>query len=801
VKHLLVSTCSVIALLVPQTRPASAANFTLSSNITDFGDTLVNCAAFAGCVAAPTWNETATRNGSSGSDAITFGAASTPFSGTGGTKNFGGNKSTVTFSYGFAPTIAGAASESVSVTSANTQNFDLKGTGVAPVASVAVPNAAGTGGGTTNSGNLGDILVGSTATATVTVKNTGNGNLDTRQTTANITNLNGTQSFAGSSVFTGPATSTFHLTDSSSQAFTYTYAPTVRSNGATQSITATSAFTDGSADGKNTAGTINKTISGVAVAPVESGMTGGNAGFVLVGKSGSASVTVKNSGDGNKAGADNGTTLLSNLHGTVSPTNSGPFSLSGSNTVNLTDNTTGTFTYTYTPTIRTGVADSSKVTGNFSNGSSDGKNQATTDSATITGQAVAPIESGMTGGNAGFVLVGKSGSATVTVKNSGDGNLAGADSPTLQTNLHGSLSPTVSGPFSLSGSNTVNLTDNTTGTFTYTYTPTVRTGVADSAAITGNFSNGSSDGKNQATSGSANVTGQAVAPVNSVSTTDALARFSTSGASTGTASVTVNNIGDGNKAGADNGTTFLSNLHGTVGGPTPGTVFSGGGGTVNLKDSQSSTFNYTYAPTARGTDMANVAVNLSNGSSDGKNTNQVVNASLSGQGVGPTYQSRIGKTAASAPNGTINTPVANTPGSSPVDFGTVGAGTQHTLFLDIANISTDPNGGNSQLTDLSLLSFTIDGPQQNSFSVAAAPTVLHENGDHIVLPILFSPIALGSYLATLTIGTDASAAFGALGDMFLYSLSGLAVRAPEPGAALLFSIGLGALLAARRRRT
>jgi len=550
-KLLLLSTCSVVTLLGLGNGPAAGANFSLSGNL-DFGNVLVNCAAIPGCIPAPSQNEMATRSGNSGSANISFGNGANPFFGDGSLSFPGGNKTTASESYIFAPTIAGAASQTITVISAQTKTFTLSGTGVAPIQSVSIANAAGTGGGTTNTGNLGNILVGSTAAATVTVANTGTGNTDTRQTPT-VSNLNGTQSFDGSSAFTGASSSNFSLGDGASTSFTYTYAPTVRSKGATQSITATSAFSNGSADKKNTAQNVTTTISG-----------------------------------------------------------------------------------------------------------------------------------------------------------------------------------------------------------------------------------------------------QAVAPVNNVTATSAgLVRFSSAGTSTGTATVIVSNIGDGNKAGADNGTTFLSNLHGNLSSPTPG--FSGSGGSINLKDNQSATFDYTFAPTSRGTVTASVAANLTSGSSDGKNTGQVVNATLTGQGVGPTYQSRLGTTESGAPSGAINTPAANT-GSGLIDFGTLGTKSHSTLFLDIANISTDANGGNSTLTDLSLLSFSISGSQTSAFALGGSlPTVLRESGDHVVLPIEFNPLSFGNYAATLTFITDARVAFGSIGDTFSYTLSGQVTPAPEPATLLLFGVGLAGVVVARRQ--
>src|SRR5262249_18514981 len=142
------------------------------------------------------------------------------------------------------------------------------------------------------------------------------------------------------------------------------------------------------------------------------------------------------------------------------------------------------------------------------------------------------------------------------------------------------------------------------------------------------------------------------------------------------------------------------------------------------------------------------------------------------------------------------------------DFGTVGVGGKHSELLTLANISTDPNGGTSSLTDLSIKSFTITGKNSTSFSIAVAQSgtngvaaVLHEAGGSETVTIDFSAAAIGSYDATLTLFTDADAAFGGVGNTYLYSLSAFATAlAPEPASMLLLSVGIGGLLVIRRRR-
>ncbi len=435
-----------------------------------------------------------------------------------------------------------------------------------------------------------------------------------------------------------------------------------------------------------------------------------------------------------------------------------------------------------------------------------------TTNVTLTGLAVAPIETvNGTSNNASiseYVLVGTVGTATVTVQNVGHGNLAGADSKTFQSNLHGTVG---AGSSAIVGSGgTVNLTDSSSQSFNYTYSATVKGNTA-SAVITTAFSNGSPLGSNDAFNNTTTITATAVAPINSVSTTGALARFNTKGVAgvgvgnttSSTASVTVTNVGDGNKSGLG----AVSNLNGSV--TSPGSsVFSGptSGSPFSLADGASSNVTYNYAPIARATESTGVTAKFTDGSNDGKNTAQNIALTLNGQGVGPTYNSSLGTTAATAHKAmlaaTYNPPAPNT-GSSAIKFGTVGAHTNRTLWLDIANTSTDPNGGNSLLTDLSLETFSITGPQAGNFSIPSGttPQVLHEfNGTNdIAVPITFAAGGKGHYNASLTFITDESVGFGALGDTFTYALSGNVV--PEPASLLLLSIGLGGVFYVRKRRS
>jgi hypothetical protein len=490
---------------------------------------------------------------------------------------------------------------------------------------------------------------------------------------------------------------------------------------------------------------------------------------------------------------------------------SAPFSGTQKNYSGLTTGKTATSSpYNFTATSA-GATGSQTWTTTVAVFGQDGSATQTTN-VTLTGVAVAPIERVDSASNNAtindYVLVGTTGTATVTVQNIGHGNLAGADSKTFQSNLHGTVG---AGNSVITGSGgTVNLTDSSSTSFNYTYAGATLKGNTGSAVITTSFTNGSPVGSNDAFTNTTTIVATAVAPVNSVSTTGTLARFNTKGVAgansttSSTAVVTVANVGNGNLA--TGGPSPTSNLNGSV--TSPGaSVFAGptSGSPFSLPDSTSTNVNYTFSPITRSIDTTGVTANFTNGNTNLKNTSQAVGVVLSGQGVGPTYNSALGTTAANAHSNfiatTYNTPTPNT-GSSPVAFGKVGTNTFHTLYLDIGNTSTDPNGGNSLLTDLSLESFTITGAQASNYSIpgGTTPQVLHEGND-IVVPITFhAGSKSGAYVASLTFITDESVGYGALGDTFTYALSG-SVLAPEPASLLLLSVGLGGVFYVRKRRS
>ena len=213
-----------------------------------------------------------------------------------------------------------------------------------------------------------DTLVGQTSAANFTITNT----------TATPTGGRFTGTYSGaSSIFTptSPAGITGGLLAADGKQYlipgslpdtrSYTFAPTTRGTAtAPVSFTVTNGFS--SPPGPPT---VNITLQGKGVAPVISvDPSKGNAGNVRIGTTGSAQITINNTGDGNQSGQGDG----SNLHGTVSAA-SGPFSGAGG-AFNLGDGASQAFVFSFAPTSHGGATSSVDVS--TTNGSSDGNNSA-----------------------------------------------------------------------------------------------------------------------------------------------------------------------------------------------------------------------------------------------------------------------------------------------------------------------------------------------------------------------------------------------------------------------------------------
>ncbi|MEX2649842.1 MAG: choice-of-anchor D domain-containing protein [Alphaproteobacteria bacterium] len=279
----------------------------------------------------------------------------------------------------------------------------------------------------------------------------------------------------------------------------------------------------------------------------------------------------------------------------------------------------------------------------------------------------------------------------------------------------------------------------------YTYTPLVRQ--SDSATVSVSSNNAARDG----TPKSVALSGTGVAPENDVDSADAPA---TRVGTTGDATVTVTNIGDGNLSGLVD-----SNLVGTVGGPVGDAEFTGPSpdDVIDLADAADKTFHFAFAPTARGLFSADVTTSFSNGSDDGTNMAQDVVSSLSGLGVGPVFESSV------APDDLI-------------DFGLIEPLTMKTFNLVISNITTDLDF-DIALNGLTLLDVVFSGADPVLFSIDGgfSPVVLDPDGVAMTtLTIKYSaPSGHGlAHSAILTILTDQGAAFDGEGQSFAFNLAG-----------------------------
>jgi hypothetical protein len=442
-------------------------------------------------------------------------------------------------------------------------------------------------------------------------------------------------------------------------------------------------------------------------------------------------------------------------------------------------------TYTFTPT----TTGSTSATITIRDG-------ITASTVTLTGTGVAPLETIAVSNP--YVLVGQTGPVSLTVNNIGNGNLSGAGTI---SNLRGSVASSASvfigsgGSFSLQDS-TAGAASITSATFGYAFAPTI-TGAASTTVAT-TFSNGT----NAANAGGLVTTtlqATAVAPVASVTPTASAGnvRVGTSG----TAAVTVANVGNGNLAGT--GTAY--NLNASVTGGSTGGFSSANTGALSLASNATpsvastatTTLGYTFTPTSRGVASSAVSLNFSNGSTDGRNLSQSVAATVTGTAVSPVFTSSIQGA------GATNTPNAVAQGATgtalqTISFGTVSYAESKTINLVLQNTSTDlPGNIGSALTNLSILSYSIAGANAGAFSISSLGSVITEGGNLVVPITIVGTAKVGALGSTLSIFTDESAGFGGVGDTFTYALSGFSV--PEPTSLAALGAGLLGLASTRRR--
>jgi hypothetical protein len=567
------------------------------------------------------------------------------------------------------------------------------------------------------------------------------------------------------------------ISSGSSDAFTVTVNPTGRTRGA-----ASGTFTYRATPTVGASETNTITVRTTFVAPVASGAATTVYALAGSGTKASTAVTLTNIGDGNKSGLGAGSNLSS---ATSTFTTGTGWSGTANATNSLADgasSSAGTFTYTPQASRQTNTATVKSV---FNNGNPNQTNAAVTLTTTLTGVTVAPQNTTTATGTTLYALPGKTATGSFVIKNVGDGSF-------VSKTLDGTLTTTITagkGVTSSTANGNFNLADGKTGpaattlTQTLTYTGQTR-GASTAATVTASFTNGNSSGNNTGQTVTTTFAAQTVAPVASVTPTVSFGTLRTG--TTATQTVTVKNTGDGNLAGADNGTTVLTNLRGTVG--IGSGAISGGGGAVNLTDGTSASYTFTYAPTARGTSNVTVGTALTNGTNTA-NAAGTINTTMSGTAVGPVYDAKL--------NGNA---IANT---GTVGFVSWGGAAIQTSDLLISNITTDVAASN--LTDLTL-TFSIIGDATKEFQLsfdggttygtAGGPMTVAKSAFKGVKVQFTNKVSGGDGFAQLRVATDEGAPLGGSGAIYVYNLSAI----PEPGTLAVLGVGLLGLAVSRQRR-
>jgi hypothetical protein len=647
----------------------------------------------------------------------------------------------------------------------------------------------------------------------VVVNGTGTGNAsgsDSNTETLQVSSLkSGTTHYypgslsnaAGTRPFSGGGTGVT-VSSSSTTTFNTTYAFTPTATGAVSDTIVGTYVSHGVPD----TSTGSVILTGTGVAPTISGPATtavvGTNGYVLVGQSATATLSVNNtSGNGNKAGSGS----AYNLDGSFGASGDSVFVGTGTATFSLTDNSTRsnqttsstTYGYTFTPTI-TG-SNSTTVVTTFANGSGV-TNSAASITSTLLGTGVAPVASIAGSASAGYVLVnsGATSTATVSVGNTGNGNLSGAGAT---SNLRGSVGAlsSVSG-FAAKAGATINLTDTSSTNYSYSYKPTAVG--SSSALVVETLSNGSSNGQNLTSNRTTTLTGTGVAPIESVSSSVVYGRIGSGSVSSG--SLTVANIGNANLL-SSGGTGSPYNLNGSVSAFSSGglrgsasTISLASNATGSTSSTATSTLGYTYTPgSTRAATTTTTSIAFSNGSANGQNLSQSVAATLTGSAVGPTYASTLAGKGVDTPSVNGTGTVAGAAGAT-IAFGTVSYKVASTLFLDLGNVTTDANGGNANLTNLTIDAYSITGANASAFSVSSISSVITEGGMLVVPITVTSNIPYSSLSSSLTIFTDEGTGLGGYGENFTYALTAMSV--PEPTSLAVLGAGLAGLASFRRRK-
>lgn len=220
-----------------------------------------------------------------------------------------------------------------------------------------------------------------------------------------------------------------------------------------------------------------------------------------------------------------------------------------------------------------------------------------------------------------------------------------------------------------------------------------------------------------------------------------------------------------------------STLTGTAGSPS-GPAFGGPAPDANftLGQGANKAFGYSFSPTARGAAADSILVE----SDDPADANDTVG--LAGTGVGPVAEFTAD-----------GSPVSD---GDVIDFFVADPADTDTVVLRVLNTTPDDDGGDSSLTDLTLVSATIS-PLSNFSLVGFVPGTVVSAGGFVDLHLQFDPAgAVDTFAGTLTLATDQGGALGVANTTETFDLS--AEATPEPATLAVLALGAGAVL--RRRR-
>ncbi|MGA9142556.1 MAG: choice-of-anchor D domain-containing protein [Candidatus Acidiferrales bacterium] len=518
----------------------TAANATLTANPGSF--------AFGNVALGSNATQTITlTNSGTTSIAISQAAASgTGFSITGLNPMTLNASQTTTFTAKFAPAAAGSATGAITITSNATNStltIGLSGTGTqghltANPASV----------------SFGSLVVGSNASVSVTLTNSGTGNVSITEGTASGTG------------FTMSDLAATTLTAGQSTSFTVKYAPTTA--GASTGNVSITSNAPGSPLAIPLSGTGTQTQPQLTLNP-----TAVPFGNVSVGSSSSQNVTITNSGNG---------TL--NITG-ATPSGAG-FSFTGLGVQSINAGASITFAAKFSPTATGSVTGSISIT---SNAASSPANLALTGTGIQSQLAANPSSASF-----GTVIMGNSNSQTISLTNGGTAAVS-----VSQANITGT-------GFSISGMPTLPMTINpgSSKTFNAVFTPTTSGSVTGSVSLV-------STAPNSPLSITLSGTGQTATHLLSANPT----------------SLNFNSVNDGSSSSLNVTLTNTGNSSITISTATAsGTGFSASGAAgTTLTPNQAATLSVTFAPTVAGAVTGSVPV-ISNA------TNSPT-ISLSGTGV------------------------------------------------------------------------------------------------------------------------------------------------------------------------